>query len=240
MTVPPVNSTPRCRPLVARKITARTKVINEMMLNTSAWRMNGMSLRIRKNSIFSSSALDRANPFSGGRMPLVPVGIADRQLFEPAPRTEDQVHHAAGHQHAEEQVIGDNENGDQWEADERGIEPALDVIGAKAGADSPLFDNFHRRRQRTGAQKQCHVACLGGGHAPADLHTAAWNFGTDHWRGNDLALAILHQHHRHALANALARDLLENRGTAAVEIDMTGGCAGLCGTTIACHTKQFP
>src|SRR5258708_7254499 len=109
MTVPPVNSTPRCRPLVARKITARTKVINEMMLNTSAWRMNGMSLRIRKNSIFSSSALDRANPFSGGRMPLVPVGIADRQLFEPAPRTEDQVHHAAGHQHGAEHRCQDAE-----------------------------------------------------------------------------------------------------------------------------------
>ena len=39
------------KPRVARKNTARQKVINEMMLNTSACFMNGMSRWMRKNSI---------------------------------------------------------------------------------------------------------------------------------------------------------------------------------------------
>ena len=50
MTVPPVNSTDRCSPRVTRKNTAAAKVRNEMMLNTSAFSMNGMSRRILKNS----------------------------------------------------------------------------------------------------------------------------------------------------------------------------------------------
>jgi hypothetical protein len=38
-------------PLVTRKITASTNVIAEITLNTSAWRMKGMSFRMRKNSM---------------------------------------------------------------------------------------------------------------------------------------------------------------------------------------------
>ena len=49
--VPPVNSTDKCRPRLKRKNTAAKKVINEIALNTKAWRMNGMSLRILKNSM---------------------------------------------------------------------------------------------------------------------------------------------------------------------------------------------
>ena len=55
ITVPPVNSIDRCRPRVARKNTAATKVNAEMALNTSAWRMKGMSLRMRKNSMIFQS-----------------------------------------------------------------------------------------------------------------------------------------------------------------------------------------
>jgi len=50
-TVPPVNSTEKCRPRVIRKKTAAKKVSAEMTLNTSAWRMKGMSRRMRKNSM---------------------------------------------------------------------------------------------------------------------------------------------------------------------------------------------
>ena len=49
--VPPVNSTERCRPRLKRKNTAAKKVSKEIALNTKAWRMNGMSLRILKNSM---------------------------------------------------------------------------------------------------------------------------------------------------------------------------------------------
>jgi len=51
MTVPPVNSIDRCSPRVSRKNTASANVAKEMMLNTSACRMNGMSRRRRKNSM---------------------------------------------------------------------------------------------------------------------------------------------------------------------------------------------
>src|SRR4028118_857772 len=51
MTVPPVNSIEKCRPRVARKNTAARKVTSEITLKISACRMNGMSRRIRKNSI---------------------------------------------------------------------------------------------------------------------------------------------------------------------------------------------
>ena len=39
---------------MARNATAATNVSTEMTLNTSAWRMNGMSRRIRKNSMVAS------------------------------------------------------------------------------------------------------------------------------------------------------------------------------------------
>src|SRR5690606_18122889 len=51
ITVPPVNSTDRCSPRWNRKNTASAKVTNEMMFSTSAWRMNGMVLWMRKNSM---------------------------------------------------------------------------------------------------------------------------------------------------------------------------------------------
>jgi len=52
--VPPVNSMEKFRPRVTRKKTAARNVSSEMMLNTSACRMNGMSRRIRKNSMMLS------------------------------------------------------------------------------------------------------------------------------------------------------------------------------------------
>ena len=49
--VPPVNSTDRCRPRVKRKKTASAKVISDIALRILACRINGMSLRILKNSM---------------------------------------------------------------------------------------------------------------------------------------------------------------------------------------------
>ncbi len=51
MIVPPRKSTPRFKPLVARKNTASRNVTSEITLNVSACRMNGMSRLILKNSI---------------------------------------------------------------------------------------------------------------------------------------------------------------------------------------------
>ncbi len=50
ITVPPVNSIDGFRPRVTRKNTAARKVMKEIAFSTSAWRMNGMSLLMRKNS----------------------------------------------------------------------------------------------------------------------------------------------------------------------------------------------
>ena len=48
---PPVNSIEKFSPRTTRNTTAATNVSNETTLNTSAWRMNGMSRRMRKNSM---------------------------------------------------------------------------------------------------------------------------------------------------------------------------------------------
>ena len=51
----------------------------------------------------------------------------------------------------------------------------------------------------------------------ADLHAAAADLLADHRRGDDLALALLEQHDRHALADVLARHVLEDAGAGAVQ-----------------------
>src|SRR5262245_22269630 len=95
MTIPPVNSTPRCRPRVARKNTASRKVIPEITLNTNACRMKGMSFWMRKNSM--SCSLDGARTSGGLSRPLVPVDVADRQPCQLAARAEHEVHDRARH-----------------------------------------------------------------------------------------------------------------------------------------------
>ena len=54
MSVPPVNSTDKCRPRENRKNTAAKNVISEIRLNANAFFMNGMSRRILKNSMLIS------------------------------------------------------------------------------------------------------------------------------------------------------------------------------------------
>ena len=57
----------------------------------------------------------------------------------------------------------------------------------------------------------------GGGHAAGDLHPAAADLAADHRRGDDLALALLEQQDRHALADVLARDVAEDARALGVE-----------------------
>ena len=81
----------------------------------------------------------------------------------------------------------------------------------EARADGALLDDLHRRGERAGAQQQREVvrfrACVM--HA-GDLDAAAEISLLDHRRGDHLALALLDQQDRHALADVLARDLLED------------------------------
>src|SRR4030066_341827 len=100
MTVPPVKSTPKLSPRVARKNTASRNVITEITLNTSAWRMNGMSLRILKNSMAcivrcQSSGFRRCTS-------LFPLGIADGQPLDLAPAAVYQVYQGTRHHHPAE------------------------------------------------------------------------------------------------------------------------------------------
>src|ERR1041384_4659943 len=85
MTVPPVNSSDRFRPLVARKNTAARNVISEITLNTSACRMNGIVRRILKNSISS-----------------LPRGVAYREMRDAAAMAVCQVDDRARHDHRRE------------------------------------------------------------------------------------------------------------------------------------------
>src|SRR5678815_5065229 len=107
MTVPPVNSIEKCRPRVARKKTAARNVSSEMTLNTSACRMNGMSLRIRKNSIVVGARL-RVAEGSARRSALRRGGgaglpdLADRDRLQPLLAPVPEVDEAAREHHRRE------------------------------------------------------------------------------------------------------------------------------------------
>ena len=121
---------------------------------------------------------------------------------------------------AEHQVVGDHEHGDHDETDLGGIETALDVVGAKAGADGALLDDLHRRRQRAGAQQQGDVLRLGGIHLAADLHPSAADFFADHRCGDNLAAPFFEQDDGHPLAHVLACRFLEFARADRIQIDV--------------------
>src|SRR3954463_15087908 len=89
MSVPPVNSTEKLSPRVARKNTASRNVMAEMTLNTNACFMNGMVRRILKNSM-------------ARLLPLFPRGVADRQVRDAPAVPVHQVDEAARHDHRRE------------------------------------------------------------------------------------------------------------------------------------------
>src|SRR4030066_612632 len=100
MTVPPVKSTPKLSPRAARKNTASRNVITEITLNTSAWRMNGMSLRILKNSMACEVRCQIADFRSCAG--LFPLRIADGQPLDLAPAAVNQVYQGTRHHHPAE------------------------------------------------------------------------------------------------------------------------------------------
>src|SRR5580765_6651952 len=124
MTVPPRKSTPRFRPLTARKMTAATNVTNEMMLNTSACRMNGMSREMRKNSIAAcrvgeSGAGLRLDRHGRGNVGRRLPHLANRDVIELLPAAVDQRDDAARDEHGREHRRQDAEDVDDGEATHR-------------------------------------------------------------------------------------------------------------------------
>src|SRR5215471_20712051 len=118
---------PRLRPRATRKNTARMNVTAEMMLNTSACRMNGMSRLMRKNSINAfarlsfprtreSSVVEVYARFHQSRWVPACVGttpgalrcrgrfpyLSDRYLVELFAPAVDQRDHSARHEHRRE------------------------------------------------------------------------------------------------------------------------------------------
>src|SRR6478735_4775059 len=115
MTMPPVNSTPRCRPRVIRNSTASTNVTAEITLNTSACRMKGISRSMRKNSMSRFLKCVRATGLRGPGCALVPAHVADRQALQPLARAEDEIddgtryHHRAEHRSHDAQHVNHGE-----------------------------------------------------------------------------------------------------------------------------------
>src|SRR5438105_8959451 len=125
MTVPPRKSTPRFNPLVERKNTAARNMANEMTLNTSACRMNGMSRVKRKNSMvtraprrgFCHPEAREGPAFAGSPSRLRRHGrprraphLADRNLFELLSTAVDQRNNAARPEHRREHRRQDAQN----------------------------------------------------------------------------------------------------------------------------------
>src|SRR5258706_7484315 len=144
ITVPPVNSIEKFRPLVARKNTARRNVTSDTTLNASAWRMNGMSLRILKNSIG-----------------LFPGSVADRHALEFSARTVGEVDHAAAHHDRREygredpQAVhhGEAAHRPRAEDEERQPRDQRGDVGVEDGSEGALVARVDRRL-RGGAATQ--------------------------------------------------------------------------------------
>ena len=178
----------------------------------------GVDRRLRRGAIahlFADALVDQHVGVDGhaqGERDGGDAGQRQRRLQQRQDRhQQQQVGRERQHRyHAEHHVVHAHERGDRDKAPERGTETLADVVGAEAGADGALLDDFHRRGEGPGAQQQRHVGRFGGAHAPADLHAPAADLAADHRRGDDLALAFFDQQDGHALADALARHVLEN------------------------------
>ncbi len=107
------------------------------------------------------------------------------------------------------------------------IEALGDVVGAQARADGAFLDDFHRRGQRAGAQQQRDVVGFDGAHAAGNLHPAAADLGADHRRGDHFALALFDQQDGHALADVLARHVLEDARAGGVQREVHRRFLGL-------------
>jgi hypothetical protein len=99
----------------------------------------------------------------------------------------------------------------------------LDVFRAQRRADGALFDDFHRRGQRAGAQQQGDVLRFGQAHAAGDDGFAVGDGFVDGGGGNDFGLALFHQHHRHAFADVVAGEVGEDFRADVVEADVYPG-----------------
>src|SRR5258706_1500650 len=142
ITVPPVTSIEKFRPLVARKNTARRKVRSDTTLNASAWRMNGMSLRILKNSIC-----------------LLPGRVADRNALELPARAVGEVDHAPAHDDGGEnrgeyaQAVHYCEAAHRPRAEDKQRQPRdqRGDVGVEDGAEGALVARVDRRLRRGAA-----------------------------------------------------------------------------------------
>jgi hypothetical protein len=112
--------------------------------------------------------------------------------------------------------------GQHDEAPHDRVEALLDVLLAERRADGALLDDLHRRGERARAHQERDVVGLARRHAARDLHAAAADLLADHRRGDHLGAALLDQHDRHALADVLARELLEDARAGAVEAHVHG------------------
>src|SRR4051812_35877276 len=150
ITVPPVNSTDRCSPRWNRKNTAATKVNAEITLNTSAWRMNGMSFLMRKNSMSAPELFRHAGHPDGADSDRLQLFLASVPEVDHATRDE----HGGEHRGQNTQRVHHGEAADrtgtehpQRHTDDQGGNVGVDDGGpgaVEAGGDGRL-----RRGART-------------------------------------------------------------------------------------------
>src|SRR6266702_7946196 len=141
------------KPLVERKNTARRNVTSDTTLNASAWRMNGMSRRILKNSIASSRG-------------LLPGSVADRHVLELSARAVGEIHHAAAHHYRGEyrgedaQAMHHREAAHRARAEDQQREPGdqRGDVRVENGAEGALVAGVDRRLgRRAAAQLLAHA-----------------------------------------------------------------------------------
>ncbi|CAJ9898899.1 Uncharacterised protein [Burkholderia pseudomallei] len=151
------------------------------------------------------------------------AGQRERRLHQRQHRDEQQqVHRQAEHRYdAEQHVVRDHEHGDRDEAPDHRMEAHPDVVRAEARADRAFLDDVHRRGERARAQQQREIGGRLRGRLARDLEAVA-ELRLDRRDGQHFALALLEQHHRHRLADVLARHRAHRAAARRIEADVHG------------------
>src|SRR5699024_2940204 len=129
MTVPPVNSIDRLKPRSTMKVMAARKKNTLTRLSTSAWRMNGMVRRVRKNSMVITWCGCRGWCVQQGtgssgllRFPDLADGDVLETTFAPIPQVGQGTYAHHGREHGREDADGMDDGKAPYRAGAKGKE----------------------------------------------------------------------------------------------------------------------
>ena len=115
-------------------------------------------------------------------------GAEERQCGDQQQDVGDQRNHG---KHTHQAVVNYHEQGDGGKTPQGGIHAFFDVFRTEGGTNGALFDDFHRRGQRTGTQQQGNIFSFGERHAAGNNRFAARNRFVDLRCGDDFGFTLV-------------------------------------------------